>query len=121
MRPKLNHAAALLSRIGGPARPAAPTGGPKVSAFVPARRRPAVWCCAFCGCRLDDADRCPAHGLDVEGRRLSALAHLAAREACACELCERAAIVWEARGMGRGRGEYEAVCLETVDQFWTRA
>jgi hypothetical protein len=118
---RYNGAGALLRKLGAPEspRPAAPA---KVaSAVVPPRRRPAVWCCAACGLRLDDKDRCPSHGLDVEGRRLSAIAHLAAREACSCELCERAAIVWEARGMARGRGEYEAVCLEVVDQFWTRS
>lgn len=115
---RYNGAAALVRKLGGESpRPAAVAVS---SAVVPRRHRPAVWCCGFCGLALDDKDRCRAHGLDVEGRRLSALSHLAAREACACELCERAAIVWEARGMLRGRGEYEAVCLEVVDQFWTR-
>ena len=113
MSARYNGAGALLRKLGAPE-------SPRPAPAVPPRRRPAVWCCAACGLRLDDKDRCPAHGLDVEGRRLSALSHLAAREACACELCERAAIVWESRGMARGRGEFEAVCLEVVDQFWTR-
>lgn len=117
MSARYNGAGALLRRLGGEsARPAAAA----VSPVVPRRHRPAIWCCGWCGLRLDDKDRCRVHGLDVEGRRLSALSHLAAREACSCELCERVAIVWEARGARRGRGEYEAACLETVDQFWQR-
>ena len=117
MSARYNGAGALLRKLGAAQRP---SSNAAVSPVVPKRRRPAIWCCAACGLRLDDKDRCPSHGLDVEGRRLSAIAHLAAREACSCELCERAAIVWESRGMARGRGEYEAVCLEVVDQFWTR-
>lgn len=99
---------AVLQRLGAQLRAEPPTASGK---------RPSFWLCAHCGNQLD-ADACRVHGLDVEGRRLRALEHLAAREVCGCELCERAAYVWAAEGAGRGRGEYEAACLAVVDDLW---